>query len=108
MGTTAERRAAERLTVNMNTVCDLLSPVLEDIGGARIKDVSNSGIGLIVNHKLEPGMLLAINIANATRSYSKTMLVRVMHVLPQAGNTYLIGGTFQTLLTYDELKTMVM
>ncbi|MCI0685436.1 MAG: hypothetical protein L0Y71_25325 [Gemmataceae bacterium] len=103
-----DRRACERFPVNGDTACDFLSPVLEDVGAVRIKNVSNEGIGLIVNHKLEPGLLLAINLVNQARTFSKTMLVRVAHVTPQPGNTFLIGGTFKTPLTYEELRTMVM
>lgn len=94
--------------MNSDTACGFVSPVLEDFGPARIKNVSNEGIGLIVSRKLEPGLLLAVSIANQTRSFSKTVLVRVMHVTPQAGGTFLVGGTFQTPLTYEELRTMVM
>ena len=104
----AERRAGERLNVNAGTACDFLSPVLEDLGAARIQGISNKGLGLIVRHKIEPGLLLAINVVNTDRSFSKTMLVRVMHVTPQPGDFYLVGGEFQTPLTYEELKILVM
>ena len=103
-----DRRVAERFPVNADSACDFLSPVLEDIGAVRIKNISNEGIGLIVHHQLAPGMLLAINLVNRNRSFSKTMLVRVAHATPQQGGAYLIGGTFQTPLTYEELRTMVM
>jgi hypothetical protein len=103
-----DRRVAERFPVNADSACDFMSPVLEDIGAVRIKNISNEGIGLIANHEVAPGMLLAINLVNRKRSFSKTMLVRVAHVTPQAGNSYLIGGTFKTPLTYEELTTMVM
>jgi hypothetical protein len=35
------------------------------------------------------------------------MLVRVVHVTPEHG-VFLVGGTFNTPLTYDELTTLVM
>jgi len=103
-----DRRVAERFPVNAQTACNFLSPVLEDFGPVRIKNVSNEGIGLMVGHKLEPGLLLAVSLANPAKSFAKTLLVRVAHVTPQAGGAYLVGGTFETPLTYDELKTLVM
>lgn len=104
----AERRAGERLNVNAATACNFFSPVLEDLGDARIQGISNEGIGLIVQHKLEPGLLLAINVVNTNRSFSRTMLVRVVHVTPKPGDFYFVGGKFQTPLTYEELKALVM
>lgn len=103
-----DRRSAERFPVNAHTACNFLSPVLEDFGPVRIKNVSTEGIGLMVAHKLEPGLLLAVGLANEDKSFAKTVLVRVAHVTPQPGGTYLVGGTFEIPLTYDELRTLVM
>ena len=98
-----DRRVSERFPVNAQTACDFLSPVLEDFGAVRIKNVSTEGIGLIVSQQMERGLLLAVSLANRSKSFAKTMLVRVMHCTPQPGGTYLVGGTFETPLTYDEL-----
>ncbi len=103
-----DRRAQERFPVNSDTACDFLSPVLEDFGPVRILNVSPDGIGLITGHKLHVGLLLAVTLVNRAKSWSKTVLVRVAHVTAQHGNTFLVGGTFNTPLTYEELKTMVM
>jgi PilZ domain-containing protein len=108
MAEPADRRAAERFPVNANTSCNFLSPVLEDFGSVRIKNISNEGIGLIVTEKLQPGLLLAVGLINTERQFNKTLLVRVMHVTAQPGGTFLVGGSFVNPLTYDELKTMVM
>ena len=108
MGDPRDRRAVERYPVNIDTKCTFLSPVLEDFGPVRIKNVSSEGIGLIVGRKLEPGLLLAVTITNPTKPFNKTLMVRVMHVTEQAGGSYLVGGAFTTALAYDELTTMVM
>jgi hypothetical protein len=104
----SERRGAERFPVNNDTACTFLSPVLEDFPPVRIQNISNSGIGLIVSDRLAAGMLLAVGLANPTRSFAKTVMVRVVHVTPQAGGTFLVGGSFETPLTYEELRSMVM
>jgi hypothetical protein len=106
--TEQERRGAERFPVNIDTSCNFVSPVLEDFGTVRIKNVSSDGIGLLVSRKIEPGLLLAITLTNQAKPFTKTMLVRVMHVTAQPGGAYLVGGTFITPLSYDELRTMVM
>jgi hypothetical protein len=102
----SDRRAAERFPVSAHTSCDFLSPVIEDFGPVRIKNVSTSGIGLLANRKVEAGQLLAVGLNNPTQKFSKTLMVRVAHVTASSGG-FLIGGTFTTPLTYDELRALV-
>jgi hypothetical protein len=102
----ADRRAAERFPVSAHTSCGFVSPVIEDFGPVKIKNVSTDGIGLIANRKVEPAQLLAVTLSNPTQKFSKTLMVRVAHVTASGGG-FLIGGTFTTPLTYDELKALV-
>jgi hypothetical protein len=103
-----DQRQEERLAVNAHTACAFASPVLEDFGPVRIKNVSLKGIGLICNEQVAAGMLMAVKITNAAKNLSKNLLVRVAHVTPQPGNTYLVGGTIDPPLTYEELCMFVM
>ena len=59
MSDPSDRRAAERFPVNQDTACNFVSPVDENFGPARIKNVSTGGVGLIVTKKVEVGALLA-------------------------------------------------
>src|SRR5262245_43786639 len=102
-----DRRAAERLQAGADAVCTFVSPVVEDFGAAKIKNVSMDGIGLVVSRKVEPGALLTVTLAHAQRGFSKIVLVRVVHVTPQVGG-FLVGGTFSAPLTYQELTTLVL
>jgi hypothetical protein len=103
----ADRRAAERFPVNANVSCPFLSPVAENFGQVKIKDISMSGIGLVVSRRVEPGTLLAILLENPARSFKKLVLVQVIHAVPLTGG-FLLGGTFSTPLTYQELSTLVL
>jgi hypothetical protein len=76
-------------------------------GQIKIKDISMSGIGLVVSRRVEPGALLAVQLANRARDFQKTVLVRVIHVAPVAGG-FQVGGTFSSPLTYQELSTLVL
>ncbi len=53
-------------------------------------------------------MLLAVKLANPVKNITKTLLVRIAHVTPQPGSSYLIGGTLDSPLTYEELCLFVM
>jgi hypothetical protein len=102
-----DRRAAERMAASADTTCAFVSPVVEDFGPAKVKNVSMDGIGLVVTRRVEPGSLLAVSLTNQAHGFAKTVLVRVVHVTPQPG-AFLVGGTFNTPLTYQELAALVM
>jgi hypothetical protein len=103
-----EQRAAERFPINSTSSCAFMSPVLEDMPPVRIQNISTDGIGLISSEPLRDGLLLAINLINPAKKFSKTMLVRVVHCTELMGGTCLIGGTFLSPLTYEELCALVM
>lgn len=102
-----ERRAAERFPVSATTTCPFLSPVLEDLGPIRVKDISLAGVSVLVPQPLEVGMLLAVTLANPVQAFRKTVLVRVAHCTPSKG-LFLVGGNFDAPLRYEELKALVL
>lgn len=103
-----EKRRSERFPVNVDSKCDFASPVLEDFGPVKVKNLSTDGIGLFTGHYLEPGFLMAVNLVNLDKKFSKTFLVRVVHCTAQTGGNFLVGGTFNVPLTYEELCILVM
>lgn len=107
MAEPGDRRAAERYPVNANATCPFLSPVIEDFGPVKIRDISMQGIGLVVSRRIEPGSLLAVTLENKARNFTKTVLVRVVHVTAMGGGS-VVGGTFVIPLTYQEMSTLVL
>ena len=103
----ADRRAVERLPVSADVACTFIAPVVENFGGAKIKNISMEGIGLVAARRVEAGSLLAITLANPTRGFTKNVIVKVIHSAQQPGG-YLVGGTFDSPLTYQELTSLVM
>ena len=102
-----DKREAERFPVSANMACVFASPVAETIGPVKIKNVSNTGIGLISSKKVDADTLLAVKVENAAKKFTKTLLVKVVHVTPQPGG-FLIGGALDPPLTYEELCAFVM
>jgi hypothetical protein len=103
-----DRRAAERFPVNTQTSCSFASPVVENFGPAKIKNISMDGIGVLLTRPVEKGSLLALTLSNPGRSFNKTVFVRVVHVTPDQPGAYLVGGTFTTPLPYEELSALVL
>jgi len=108
MSNPGEKRVAERFPVNPGSACVFASPVLEDFGPVKLVNVSLNGVGFISMEKLHDNLMMAIKLENSTKKFAKTMLVRIVHVTPQASGTYLVGGVFDTALTYDELCNFVL
>jgi hypothetical protein len=104
---TKDARAVERFTVNRGTTCAFALPVVEDLGPVTIRDVSMNGVGLLVDRRVAVGALLAVGLVNQTKGFGRTLIVQVTHVTPATGG-FLVGGTFLTPLTYQEMTTLVM
>jgi hypothetical protein len=107
MADSTDRRAEERIPVNAGTGCTFAGHVTEDVGPAKIRDVSMTGIGLILSRRVEVGSHLAISVSNAAQKFSKTLVVRVIHVTAVPGG-FLVGGTLNEPLTYQELTALVL
>jgi hypothetical protein len=103
----ADRRAADRFPVNADASCPFASPVVEDFGPVKIRDISMVGAGLLTSRRVEPGTMLAITLANNAKGFSKTVVAKVIHATPALG-TCLVGVTFTTPLTYQEMSALVL
>src|SRR5262245_5108527 len=70
MTSPVDRRAAERFPVNADVSCPHLSPVGEEFGAVKVRDISMAGIGLIVSRRVEPGALMAVTLANVKKGFT--------------------------------------
>ena len=100
-------RADDRYTVIAGTSCPFAHEVVEATGTVRVRDVSMDGVGLLLDRPVTVGSLLVVGLANPDKGFAKTVLVRVAHVTPTVG-AFLVGGSFLTPLTYQEMTALVM
>jgi hypothetical protein len=104
----ADRRGAERYP------CDL-QPFWRVAGGgaagegppARVRDVSATGIGLLVGQPLKPGAVLVLTLQARDEQLSRPLPVRVMHATPQAGGGWLVGCQFVRRLSAGDLQALL-
>lgn len=89
------------------TACSFAAPVAADIPGVKIRDISMTGIGLIMMQRVEIGSRIAIGISNKGHGLAKTAVVRVTGVKPITGG-YLVAAEFTTPLTYQEFTSFVL
>ena len=104
----AERRAWIRYPRRLLTMWQLFgSSRQEDSWTAQLRDVSQTGIGLVVNRTFPPGTVLTVRLQTGSRKFSRTMLVRVKHSAAQANGDWVIGCTFVVKLKDDELRELL-
>jgi hypothetical protein len=102
-----DKRATPRFHVTGNTECQFAVPLIKDLGAVRIENISMNGIGLWVQERLEVGTILAIGIRNAPKSFDRVYLVHVAHVTAQPNGAFLVGGTLDPPLSYQEFVSLV-
>ena len=103
-----ERRASVRHASTMEASYHPIAvPAIGPSCPARIWDVSQSGIALIVPHPYDSGSVLAIVPEVLPRSLSPALEARVLHVTPHGDGLWMAGCEFLAPLTEDELHALL-
>ena len=74
---------------------------------ANLRDLSQTGLGLVVNRSFPPGTVLTIRLQTGSRKCSRTMLVRVKHSAAQPNGEWLVGCSFVVQLKEEELAELL-
>lgn len=101
-----ERRKSVRYAANRFIAGYLITDDNRIIWTRALHDISASGIGLIVDRRIDPGALLTLDLY-LPRRLPRLCQVRVMHTLDDATGTFLIGGTFAQELAEDEVAELL-
>lgn len=94
-----ERRAAVRYQTNQ-TFSYFTTPKSERLW-ARVRNISVTGVGLVVSRALDPGTVLTIELKEAQLS------ARVVHSTRDAAGTWLVGCQFDTKLSEAQLRELL-
>jgi hypothetical protein len=73
----------------------------------RVKDVSPKGIGLLCEKPVDCGVLLAIQWHFGEPDQWRTVLARVVRVVPQKNGQLLIGCQFEELISDEETHALL-
>jgi hypothetical protein len=88
---------------------DLL-PVVASFGQehwqAPVRDISTAGMGILLDHRVDPGSVLAIELLNKFHQFWHLKLLRVIHATPQDGHGWLVGSAFLKSFTDDEFQAL--
>jgi hypothetical protein len=99
----SERRATVRYYDKMGDLCAVVRPY--ERVWALVRDVSASGIGLILNSRIEPGTPLTIEMQNQGQSFA--LLARVAHSSRRTEFSWLIGCELLTRLSPERLRELL-
>lgn len=102
----AERRTAPRHAVMMEALSRPLDGMDTIWWGATVRDLSATGIGLVLCYPFRAGAYLAVDL-QGKQGGSRTMLARVVHVRDQADGTWHVGCEFVKRLTDSDVDIMI-
>ena len=103
----AERRGCPRYRCHPAPVVRfVVRPFFRTHRGA-VRDISATGVGLIVWLPLEPGAVLLLQLPGPREGETHTRLARVTRTLPQIGLNYRVGCRFASPLSDAEVDALV-
>jgi hypothetical protein len=101
-----ERREAERFLPEPSSICRVVSDVQDEVARATVRDLSATGIGLLVRKPIKPGSVLILNLEVRECRLPRPLPVRVMHAAPAAEGNWLVGCQFVRRLSEPELQIL--
>jgi hypothetical protein len=108
----AERRASVRYpcsteSFSTDNSCRPITARKNEAWSAVVRDVSTGGVGIVVNRRFEPGTLLSVELQDAEQTVNRTLLVRVVRVLRDGDDQWLLGCAFTNKLTDADLLALM-
>jgi hypothetical protein len=99
-----DRRAKVRHASHHETSCHQMASQPSDTWweGATVRDISATGIGLVLQRQVEPGAVLIVGFEDMTQ----LLAVRVVHVTPH-DTGWFAGCKFTNKLSDAELKALL-
>jgi hypothetical protein len=105
----ANCRVSERHPCGLKTSCQPVAARADNdfMWPAIVRDVSVSGIGLVLPRRFERGAGLAIEIPRADGNRPESLLARVVHATSLPRGLWLLGCSFPSPLSEDELQGLL-
>jgi hypothetical protein len=72
-----------------------------------IRDISPGGIGLLLNHEVDPHKRLRLELPSKTGALWHLKVLDVIHATPQGESGWIVGGAFPAPLSDDQLDTLL-
>jgi hypothetical protein len=71
---------------------------------AGVRNISQSGAGLLFHRPLHMGRFVTLNLFNAQRNFAARVTFRVIHCETAGDGIFLLGGAFTQELSAEEVQ----
>ena len=102
-----ERRKGPRFQADLGTRGWLVTPPEATVLAEDIVSISATGVSLVLDRGLAPGVEVLLNLYHIPRRFSRTFLMRVVYTAARPAGQFLVGGTFARELQNEELQELV-
>jgi len=102
-----ERRISTRYPCNLATSCRVMAFVVGERIAVRVRNISATGISLIVSQPVDPGTRFTVELQSTTRNVSCELEVRVVYCIDHPNGESILGGRFAQQLPEDEMRIFV-
>jgi len=104
----AERRAAVRyLSQATDWTAEVEVSEKEERWSAVVRDVSATGMGLVVDRLCEPGTFLEVELEGTTRVPIPPLTMKVVHCRKSGAKSYFLGCLLERELSPEEVAALV-
>jgi PilZ domain len=109
MSLAVECRVRERHPCELPTSCQPLAARADNdfLWPAKLRDISPSGVGLVVGRRFEPGTCLAVEFPGTGATPAEVLFARVAHATARPGGYWLLGCAFVSDLSEHEVQTVL-
>ena len=103
----SERRTAVRFGCGLEAMCRPLQGQGGDEWQARVRNLSAGGIGLLLSRRFELGALLLVEMSAGAAGATRTLVARVIYVVPHADEGWSIGCRLAQGLNPEEMRELL-
>ncbi|MCI0684190.1 MAG: PilZ domain-containing protein [Gemmataceae bacterium] len=103
----AEQRVWMRFNCNLTARFQKIDDPNAPVESARVLNLSASGVGLLVDHFVDAGTLLTIDLTGKDGRATRTILACVVHVNQQSAGAWALGCNFIRELTDEDLQALI-
>jgi hypothetical protein len=101
-----ERRVKARRACELLDQVSAVASLGQECWQAPVRNISANGIGMLLDHRLDPGALLGIELLNKCHQFWHLKLLRVVHATPHDDRHWLVGSAFVKGFTEDEFRAL--
>jgi PilZ domain len=110
-GPITERRVWVRIPSGQEVSCQPVAATTTDESETawlgKVRNVSPGGIGLTMNRRFEPGTTLIVELSAKPKGVLRPVPVRVIHATAEKKGRWLIGCTFASPLSPEQLQAFL-